>query len=505
MRSLVLPEDIWQCVASFVPYDDLAALISINRAWYNIALDARYREIHWDKVDVSMTRTLVRLRTPSVAARVRRLHVRAWFIEYLINKESQESPSYVESSKRWVSRHFRMPSTPPRVAPSASGKSSAARDIIESMTQAVRLMTQVTEYSFEWRDLSPTADTLRFLSAARSAFGVSLRKLTLHAQLDNFTSLLSTVDFDNLEELELSFDHDRNVSPHSANLLRNAIAPFVNHFRRSISGLLISSASKADLSPLLHELQEFPHLHKFVARFAFDAEHLSDPRGLVNILRLNSETLSSVEVGRAFAGTSDDTREPPSTWGAFSLALEDSRAVLSNLEALRIPALTTFDATLACLRRSGDTLTSLHLVDHFLRDDEVVALLQVFAHRPFDAGLQTLYVGLMNLTVETLDLLASRLPGLQDLNLVLASTTVQDIVHRDSSPSMFCVGLVAHFYHDWALHNIGVWEKRFIATPISSREEKALMEHIARCVPSIQTFKGEPKSVGVPCRYWDAS
>jgi hypothetical protein len=365
---------------------------------------------------------------------VRRLHIRAWFIEYLIQKESLEPPSYAVTSKRWMARHLRLPSTPLRITPSSSGRSSAARDILESMTTAVRFMTHVTEYSFEWRDLSPTADTLAFLAAARTAFGVSLRKLTLHAQLANFVNLLSTVDFDNLEELELHFDHDPGdaaaADDQSGNLLRDSIAPFVNHFRRSIGSLLISSASKMDLSPLFLALHEFPHLHKFVARVAFDAAHLSDPTGLVQILRTNSDTITSVELSRSFAASSDAMPDPRSTWTDVSQATASDPTVLVNLAALRIPALEPFDSTLACLRRSANTLTSLCLVDHFLREHELIQLVQIFSHRPFDTGLKSLHVGVAYLTPAVFDLLASRLPGLLKLNLVVSDTTLSGATVR---------------------------------------------------------------------------
>ncbi|KAJ7666948.1 hypothetical protein DFH06DRAFT_1185119 [Mycena polygramma] len=497
-HGVALPEDIWQCVASFIAHTHLVTLISVNRAFYNIVLDAKYREIHWDKLDGRMTKSLVRLRTPSIARRVRRLHVRAWFIEYLVKKESLTPLSPVVTSKRWVSRHLRLL---PRVAPSTGGKSSPARDILESMTQAVRLMTQVTEYSFEWRDLSPTADTMGFLSAARAAFGVSLRKLTLHAQLGNFNTLLSTVDFDNLEELELSFDHDHTISPQSADLLRDEIAPFVNHFRRSIGSLLISSASKADLSPLFHAFQEFPYLHKLVVRVAFDTAHLADPGGLVEILRTNSASLTSVELGWSFAAIPDEAHQPPSTWGAFSAALTSVPSVFVNLLSLKMPSLLTFDGTMTCLRPSSDTLTSLCLIDHFLREQELLELVQLFAHRPFDTGLQTLYICLANFGVETLDLLANRLPGLRNLNLVLTTTTVQEIVHRDYGATLLCIALADHFYNDWGLYNLGIWEKRFNDTGFSTKDEVLLMEHLARCIPSLQTFKGEPINyVNRPCR-----
>lgn len=60
--GVLLPEDIWQCVAWFIPHDHLLTLISVNKAFYNIVLDAKYQEIHWAKVDDLMVKSLVRLR-----------------------------------------------------------------------------------------------------------------------------------------------------------------------------------------------------------------------------------------------------------------------------------------------------------------------------------------------------------------------------------------------------------------------------------------------------------
>jgi hypothetical protein len=60
--GLLLPEDIWQCIASFIPQNALLRLISVNKAFYNIVLDTKYREIHWAKLDRPMIKSLVRLR-----------------------------------------------------------------------------------------------------------------------------------------------------------------------------------------------------------------------------------------------------------------------------------------------------------------------------------------------------------------------------------------------------------------------------------------------------------
>ncbi|KAK7028387.1 hypothetical protein R3P38DRAFT_3189882 [Favolaschia claudopus] len=503
MKSVVLPDDVWECIAAFLSRRDLAGLISLNVALYNIVLNTRYRELCWDKVDKKMLKMLVRVRTPSIAHRVRRLHVRAWFIEYLVRKESLTPSSFAFNPKRLLVHYLGLPTND--IGSTTLASSANASDILKSMAVAVRLMTQVTEYSFEWRDLSPTPDTMRFLSAARLAFGVSLRKLTLHAQLHNFSALLSTVDFQNLEELELFLDHDDSATD-AANLLRDTIAPFVNHFRHTIFSLLLSSASKADMSPLLDALQHVPHLHKFVGRFAFDASHLSDPRTLFKFLRLNC-TLTIVELGWSFAATSDEVSKL-SSWGAFCNAVLADGGAFVNLSGLNTPFLRRFDDTMTCLRRSADTLTSLCLIDHFFREEELLEFANLFAHRPFDAGLQKLSLGLTHLTIETVDTLANRFPGLQSLDLVLPEGVLRRICHIDpptsfgysKDPTTFCALLITRSYTAWKLVNIGIWEKRFAGSSVLVPAELCLMQHLASRIPSVQTFRGEPKTEGKPCR-----
>ncbi|CAK5263295.1 unnamed protein product [Mycena citricolor] len=498
MTIVDLPEDVWQIVALFFPQRELSPLISVNKALYNIVLNAKYREIHWDKVDKDLARTLVRLRTPCIAQRVRRLHVRAWFIEYLNRKEAQSRPSAMATSKRWLNRHLRLPS---RLSHGAKGNTTYAEDIMEAMTEALSLMSQVTEYTFEWRDLSPNQRTLRLLSTARSAFGISLRKLTLNAQLENFRALVSTVEFENLEDLELYFDHD-NIDldvEETLQILQNTIAPFMNHFRRTISSLFIFSASKADLSSLFPALDKFPRLYNLIFHLPWDSAHLSEPDALIGFLRRNTEMLRSIELGKSYAAVSELADAPTCIWSQFSRALLSDPRVLTDLTILKIPAFESFEETLACINYSAHTLRTLHLVDYFFGEDELLAFVQLFARRNLDSGLRTLYIGLSTLTVSTIDLLARRLPALDSLGLVLAEYVASEIMIMQHNvlvlqASPFCMSLAAHSFPEWGLANIGIWSKRFIETPYSTPEETAIMLHIARCFPSIRSFKALPRS-----------
>ncbi|KAJ7641574.1 hypothetical protein FB45DRAFT_359579 [Roridomyces roridus] len=483
--SLVLPQDVWQCIATFIPESELPSLISVNLALYNIVLDTKYREVNWTMYDQSLVNSLVRLRTPSIAARVRRLHIRAWFIEFLVKRQILVAPSFMANFKRSISRHLRIRSE-------SEDKVHAPDNVLASMTAAVHLMNGVTEYSFEWRDLSPSPDTLRFLTAARTAFGISLRKLTLHAQLEHYKSLLSTVDFDNLEELELHFDHDGQGS---TELLRDAIAPFINHFTHSLWNLQLVSSSRTDFSPLFNSLGRFAHLHTLVARLTFDETHFLDPQGLLRILDTSCSTLSNVEVGYSFAAAVETNPYPRSTWPHFASSLISSQSVLRDLRSLELPALnrTRFSDTALCLQRSADTLTRLCLTNCFLKRDDFEELVQMFAHRPFDSGLYSLRVGTTYLTVDVFDLLSSRLPGLGDLNLVLATDVLTPLVHHHyDPPSAFCVSLSGRSYADWQLSNLGIWDLGFNDTATAGKDETIMMEHLAQCIPSLRTFKGRP-------------
>ncbi|KAJ7126321.1 hypothetical protein C8R44DRAFT_874677 [Mycena epipterygia] len=495
--SLLLPEDIWHSVASFIPYGQLTALVSVNRAFYNIVLDAKYQEVHWTKPDGGMNYSLARLSEPGAPSARSRVVYRVLRSEGLFDVPSSCGNLQMVDVVAPGGVHVKG-----QVFKFCCARDAPVHDC------GGGLMTHVTEYSFEWRDLSLTPDTRQFLTATRTAFGASLRKLTLHAQLGHLTHLISTADYHDLEDLELYFDHDGGDV--RAEVL---VAPFVNHFWHSLSSLLISSASKTDLSPLLYTLASLPHLHRFTAHVSFDTAHLSDPGALVHVLHANSSTISSVELGRTYAAPPDEAPDVQSTWPHFSTSLVAHPSVLLNLTTLKMPLLESFDATI-----------TLYLVDYFLTEGELAELAQIFAHRAFNTGLQRLHIGVGFLTLPMFDLLASRLPGLRSLDLVLSGATVSQVAH-DFDTNLASAIIIYPPSFAWLWGNInsapgtsaswvnalfvvfskrylnrvpaGIWEKRFAHTSVSeqladpTRQEFALMEHFASRIPSVRTLRGQ--------------
>ena len=56
-----IPEDIWRVITSFLSTEVVLQLISVNRTFFNVALDMKYREVAWIKLDSGFLNILHRL------------------------------------------------------------------------------------------------------------------------------------------------------------------------------------------------------------------------------------------------------------------------------------------------------------------------------------------------------------------------------------------------------------------------------------------------------------
>ncbi|KAF7290708.1 hypothetical protein MIND_01311500 [Mycena indigotica] len=494
MVTTELPEDVWRCVTDALSRSERASLLSVNRALFNIVLDERYQEVRWEKLDTSMAWSLERLKAPNIARRVRRLFIRAWFIDYLIQKERLVKPaSYAVPSRSWLApleEYLNVPPPSPSKTFSTTGDASAG-DILKSMTDAVSLMHGVVEYSFEWRDLAPTPETMRFVSTARTAFGSTLRKLCLNAQLMNFSSLLS--GFDHLDEIDLMFDYDQE-SWETAITLRRTIAPFINQFSESLRGLKIASSSKGDQAPLFYALTTLLSQLRYLS-ISLPFSYAKEPDAVLAMLRNHTTTLRELEIIR-LPGL---TTRSQSSWPQLSTALASESIAFAVLQRLTLSPLATFDHTLACLRHAADTLTHITLVDLFLDLTELEQVLRMFVRRPLDGGLEKLHIGLKTLSLRMFELLVKYAPALHTLYLVLPEERSQELygwgqhgTSTDHAVDTLMTGLETVTL-DWRLRDIGVWDRRFLgATAAGSptvRESK-VSELLMLRIRSVRLVRG---------------
>jgi len=318
------------------------------------------------------------------------------------------------------------------------------KNIIQSMISAVRGMSSATELHFEWRDLPLNKDTRIFLTSTRTAFDKSLRKLALQAQISKFKELLAITNFAYIDELDFHFDYrtralenmrqnggESKGDPDAVELL-DTIMPFIEHRKSYLRTLVLSSTSLVDLSEFFKQLPSLPLLRHFGASIYFDKEHLSDPSGLLHLLKTSSWSLLHVrirpncpEVPRYNRALSFQQKR--ADWERINNSLLVDSNCLAGLESLQIPFLSV-QKTLPLLARSYDTLTSLCLTDTFLSLEQVISVINVFSRRAFE--LRHLHLEVLDLNLKLLQTLSSRLPRLSSLVIVYKSQIFCDLVRE---------------------------------------------------------------------------
>ncbi|KAF8229265.1 hypothetical protein L208DRAFT_1402514 [Tricholoma matsutake] len=522
-----LPHDVWTLIAGLLEVNHLLTLAAVNRSFYDIVLDARYGEIHWVKLDSYMLKTLIRLQDSLIARRVRRLHIRAWFIQYLVSRSTTSKASFLpDTLKQWTSdgvctlsnrlaivKKTLLPSSPkPRDRPqwfkpchvtfssehrfrctSRKAVANTPSSILPLMLEAFTRMTNLTEYHFEWCDLTLNTTTRSFLPDNTATLS-SLRKLVLHAQLPQFRYLLSQFmpALSGLQDLRLYFDYNplSTAVPTPAEITRtldlnhsiltNTIAPFVASLRPSLSSLTITSSANCDHSYLFNSLgtDPFPCLRALAVRIPFDNDHLSDTEGLVRLLHMHAPTLLHVELRPS--GSGETALENGGPWSHMSRACLSRTfpKTFTSLESLTIPVL-GLQFTLGLVKRSADTLKTLCLLGKLLEEDEVREVVKVF--NDVNGGrLRRLDVCVKRLTPDLLGLLSAGLPALWALGLVLdkdATMPGKDEVRQ----------------YDWGLYDLSIYlgrgRRTVGAVPLADRLENEMMRELVRYIPSVRSLK----------------
>ena len=386
-------------------------------------------------------------REPIIASHVKKLFIQAWFIELLYKRDVLSGKGKPKTPFgrliRSLRSYFKKKLCVQRRDKCEKGRtygnvtdSLSPEETIRSMIKAVNAMTNVTEFHFEWRDFPLNKDTWIFLASAKRAFDTTIRKLVLRAQVCNFKQLLAITSFNHVCELDFHFDyHPNTTSGGESNMdsdiqdLLETVVPFINHRRISLNSLTISSSSTMDLSKFFKALLPMPALRQFRARIYFDNNCLQDVFSILQLLETHSITLLHVELRPNLPEQANDREqkllEKKMDWLRLNDLLLNSRTVLYGLESLEIPYVSPAK-TIPLLCRSRDTLTRLYLTDHFLTRDEVAEVVGIFSHRPFE--IQHLHVQIKNMDTSLIYMLATRLPGLFSLVLVLNSVpTVSDM------------------------------------------------------------------------------
>ncbi|KAJ7708775.1 hypothetical protein B0H17DRAFT_365147 [Mycena rosella] len=494
----IFPPEIWLQVAEYMPPLVVADLYSVNSQWFDIAMNARYRQISFAFLNRAMVRDLARLRDPAVARRVRTLHIHPYFVKEVMEKAHQpparRAHSHSLRGKFRLAGFFRDQKRLARSArTSAMLEYGAPDDLIKTMVDVISGLPNVTHYHIAWSGLHSIHDRpVSFLSAA---FRSSVLQLTLEISLEKVNLLCrawcDTAALENLEELDLFLRLDHELSPEEyEQILIEDLAPAINRLHPSLQKLSLRLCEPLDISPLFDSLRFMPLLDSLSISIPLARPHLGHPSGLGKFLNRHSQSLSHLAL-RATELSGDGltpTEDALSEWINDALSYVTAPPKLRSLEASL--ALFPVAAAALCLGRFARTLGTLTLTGRHLPYDRVDELLGA-VRRAGGGRLHTLRLGAVTLSPELVDLLAEKLPGLRRLELL-----VKDVVGTEGDLPLYCgaaeqhdsqIGnffaeMEQHRYADWGLRSFSLARSSF---PYRLQYAADYRELFADCIPSL--------------------
>ncbi|KAJ2915937.1 hypothetical protein MD484_g4480, partial [Candolleomyces efflorescens] len=466
-----LPHNIWVHVAQYLPALFLQDLITVNRSFFEIAMDCRYRQLILAYMDSRMVKNLVRLRDPAVAKRVQVLHIYPGFLP-----QSNSAPLLFDQAKPECmasKRSFRtiltdianslleqrtFPSRHPKYRMMQSLRKQ--EDVVQVVSDVLAGLPNVTDYYVTWYGLpTVTSSPAPFVA---SALRPNLRKLSLNLSLENVQSILSSdTQITRLEELHLCI-HSETVcnDQERTYILQHHLAPAICRFRSTLKTLVIESWEPTDLSPLFANIERIPVLDDLCINIPVERCHLGDPAGVSGFLKKHQSTLRCLRLRATQYGGRGLAPDLCSLHEWISEATE--KVELPKLRELDISSnLFPTDTSLLCLKRFSRTLTSSTMTGVYRSYEQVVQALDNFlmpesgfSDSPATKevkgnNLKRLRIGPVSLSPQLVDLIASRIPELRRLELLVrdilpgaTDASSSALFLKDELPTHFTLVLV---------------------------------------------------------------
>ncbi|KAG6836053.1 hypothetical protein H0H93_011911, partial [Arthromyces matolae] len=423
-----LPTDIWLYISTFIPEKDIRNLYSLNSFFLNLALDERYHEISFLQVHSKTIMLLEHIRDMNISSRVRRLRVNPTWFEL----ETTESKPSNKSVSSFMLRTLSFSLKPRKKC----NKYDHGEDhgplslktrirINELSTDLILQFVNVTSFVIVTHYWPHSESSPSFLTSCWQTFGPRLRRLTINAYLAAFIALLpAPSQLCSLEELTIRFSTDLTTDQPDVDtqLFSELIVPFLQKVTPKLRTLNLMSSALGDHSALFQNLGHMPYLTTLSLNVGFYPPLLRNTFGLSELFTKNVPNLKHLRL----QPLSTFRRPPPSGKGHdfFSNWVTDNASTehfLNNLETLIVQPPPdngmTIDTSPLIIPRSKDTLINLVLGERCLSFADLTTLVGNFAHRTPAQGLKVLYIKLISLSPQTFDLLAEKLPGLDDLDV----------------------------------------------------------------------------------------
>ncbi|KAF8954907.1 hypothetical protein BDZ97DRAFT_1862427 [Flammula alnicola] len=434
-----LPPEIWCHIIRYLSLATLQGLYEVNRIFFDLAMDEKYRVITFDRVDNCLMRMLHSLRNVDIARRVRTFSVTPHLFHELEFVEEDEESETSDAGKRWafsnvlrrMIKHVgsrRQHQTRKREKHSIFSKSSV--HVTEALLVIMPLLTNIHEFSMDWDFFNDfPAPYIDVLWPCVSQTLQDLRSCVTTTKLNSMFPL-PVAALPRVRNLRITIKCHHSRADELANA-QVAVASFVNWIKDSLESLSVRCMPMHDMSLFYENLGHFEHLS------SMDLD-LSLPAPLPPDKPIRS-TLFIQQHGQTVRNLSLLTSLPLTPWSSYQFTFSNLK--LSNLRSLTMSAeimAMSWEHTLAFLKGHAAVLESLE-IDGPIAPSELARLLSVLNHRNPACILSKFSVSLYQLDSRLLANFAEDLQRLKVLKLQIGKIACETMF--SITPGQFFPGI----------------------------------------------------------------
>lgn len=432
-----IPPEIWHRVIYYLPLSSLLHLYEVNRVFFDIAMDEKYRQVALDHSGVHLTRTLDSLlsvnpvssftypndhacllfRNPDIARRVKSLRIaphifcgtnqdeiRAW------NAAPTRYLSLVGRimtlvKKPWGARTEVHAVSCPRKLPPDRWQTA------EALLKVARNLINVSNFYLDWKAFEEIPAL--YLDLLWPTMSSALQDMTIFATTTKLKTLfpLPVVHFPCLTSLRVTIKCRKDPSEDESDLhdIQLAIASLANSVRHTLHSLSVCCPPGHDLSPFYGALGDFRNLSSI--DIDLTAELTSMPGGILHMqsiqfLLRHQETIEHIAV------SASKLLVIKQSGGIYWFPRLKSFSLGSNILTV------CSEQTQAFLRDHACTLRCLELVGPIspLELDELLMALSGESRR---SALTKLSISIYRLDLNLMLKLVNCLPSLKTLKLAI--------------------------------------------------------------------------------------
>ncbi|KAJ6510669.1 hypothetical protein C8R45DRAFT_1068629 [Mycena sanguinolenta] len=488
-----IPFEIWLQIIGLLGSGDSSSLYGVNRTWFEIVMNARYRNLDITELNSNVLSRLPLLKDPGIAKRTRHLSL---------------SGSTLQNSLLETITGQKVKFPMHRDTLTVLNRRIRALHVTSVLNTHVRLISEIisglnaSEYSVKWdfREGIQSGEIVHaslqgaILDVAWPAFGSTLRKLAVSTRPERFNAVLaSDVQLVRLEELhiELLPTSGGAESIELQDIFPEHVSSFLSRVNPYLETVSIQSSSNLDLSSLFRRLPSFHNLRRLLLQILAEDGVFADSSGLELFFARAASKLCHLTLVLYHTAVSSSDRVLP------TLAL--SRARIPSLETLEInfgmphPELpnTLLREMHALFRGARSTLHTIILEGIALSYPSLEAVMSAFADTDAGDALKNLTVSVLTLTAQHIDTLAKNAPRIRALGIVFMYLSLIP----DGSPAAE-VDCRQHFktqltldrsYAEWGLQDISIWHHT--RSVDSSRWD--LVSPFPVCIPNITRVFGQ--------------